>query len=229
MYFWKCWRDTRSFFVVAVIIAAVMMPVAAAVCKGTGLLEDFGPSAFLSTFGLLGMVTALGVGAVGASEEFADKTVYFLFTKPRSRAYFVWAGWAVGCFEVLLISLVNLAVGWAVLARHATNPANSGLFGSITAHQIVSNFILFVYVYCASYALTALLRNGLKGIGASMVFVFGFPLFAVAIRWRWKIALPVPVDRIGTLPLVSSDLIWMIIALLFVFTAQLIVERAEIR
>jgi len=38
MYFWKCWRDTRSFFIVFLIIAAIVMPVAAVVCLGTPLV-----------------------------------------------------------------------------------------------------------------------------------------------------------------------------------------------
>jgi hypothetical protein len=53
MYFWKCWRDTRPFFIVFLMIAAAMMPAAAVVCVGTGLLEEFGTSAVLSTFALI--------------------------------------------------------------------------------------------------------------------------------------------------------------------------------
>jgi ABC-type transport system involved in multi-copper enzyme maturation permease subunit len=97
MYFWKCWRDTRSFFIVFAIIAAVVMPVAAVVCVGTGLLENFGAEAFRSTFALIIMFVALALGALCASEEFAGSTIHFLFTKPRTRAYFLWTGWAVGC------------------------------------------------------------------------------------------------------------------------------------
>jgi hypothetical protein len=232
MYFWKCWRDTRSLFFILLIIAAVIMPVAAVVCVGTGLLEEFGISAILSTFGLLGMVAALGLGVLGASEEFAEKTVQFLFTKPRTRAYFVWAGWAVGCIELLLIALVNLSVGWVTLSRYTRNPFHSTLFGSTTPQHIVDSMvgglILFLFVYSLTYALTALLRNGLKGLGASMGIIFGLPFFAVAIRWRWKIDVPIPANHIGTLPVMISNVIWILVALLFVFGAQLALERAEI-
>jgi hypothetical protein len=38
MYFWKCWRDTRSFFIAFVIIAATVVPITALVCMGTGLI-----------------------------------------------------------------------------------------------------------------------------------------------------------------------------------------------
>ncbi len=231
MYFWKCWRDSRSLFVILAIIAAVIMPVAALVSVGTKLLEQFGTSAFLSTFGLFGMLSSLALGTLVASEEFADKTVQFLFSKPRSRAYFVWTGWAVGCLELLLIALVNLSAGWLTLSRYA-NPFHSTLFGSTTGHDIVTNIIdsliLFLFVYCLTFALTALLRNGLKGLGASMAIAFGLPYFAMAVRWRWKVDVPIPTNHIGALPLVISNGVWILVALLFVLAAQLVVERTEI-
>jgi ABC-type transport system involved in multi-copper enzyme maturation permease subunit len=207
------------------------MPVAALVSVGTKLLEQFGISAFLSTFGLFGMLSSLALGTFVASEEFADKTVQFLFSKPRSRAYFIWAGWAVGCLELLLIALVNLSAGWLTLSHYA-NPFHSTLFGSTTGHDIVTNIIdgliLFLFVYCLTFALTALLRNGLKGLGASMAITFGLPCFAIAVRWRWKVDMPIPTNHIGGLPIVISNGVWILVALLFVFAAQLVVERTEI-
>jgi hypothetical protein len=231
MYFWKCWRDTRSLFVILLIIATVIMPVAAWVSVGTKLVEEFGTSAFLSTFGLLGMGAALGLGALMASEEFADKTVQFLFSKPRSRRYFLWAAWAVGYAELLLIAMVNLLVGWVTLS-HYGNPFHSTLFGSIAAREIVGSIvgslILFLYAYCLTYALTTFLRSGLKGLGASMAIIFGLPFLSIAVRWRWKIDLPIPTNHIGSLPSSLSNGVWILIALLFVFGAQFVVERTEI-
>ena len=228
MYFWKCWRDTRSFFVVFLIIAAIVMPVAAIVCLGTHLVEDFGTSAFSATFALILMAVALGLGAIGAIHEFAEKTAHFLFTKPRSRAYFVWVGWAVGFAELLAIATVNFLAGWVTLSRFTKNPSHSAVFGSMTAHAIIDPLLFCFWAYCLTYSLTVLLRNGLKGLGASMGILFGFPLFAVAIRWRWHINLPLPPDPIGTLPVAISSIIWILIAMLFVLAAQLVVERTEI-
>jgi hypothetical protein len=231
MYFWKCWRNSRSLFVILAIIAAMIMPVAALVSVGTKLIEQFGTSAFLSTFGLFGMLSSLALGTLVASEEFADKTVQFLFSKPRSRAYFVWMAWAVGCLELLLIAIVNLSAGWLTLS-HYTNPFHSTLFGSTTGQEIVTNIInsliLFLFVYCLTFALTALLRNGLKGLGASMAITFGLPFFAIAVRWRWKIDMPIPTNHLGALPPVISNGVWIFLALVFVLVAQFVVERTEI-
>jgi hypothetical protein len=228
MYFWKCWRDTRSFFIVFLIIAAIVMPVAAVVCLGTQLVEDFGTTAFSTTFALILMAVALGLGAIGAIHEFADKTTHFLFTKPRSRAYFVWAGWAVGFAELMAIATVNLFAGWATLSRFTKNPSHSPIFGSMTAHMLLDPLIFCLWAYCLTYSLTVLLRNGLKGLGASMGILFGFPLFAVAIRWRWHIDLPLPPNAIGSLSLAISSIIWVLVAMLFVLAAQFVVERTEI-
>jgi hypothetical protein len=228
MYFWKCWRDTRSFFVVFLIIAAIVMPVAAVVSLGTHLVEDFGPSAFLDTFGLILMAVALGLGAIGASHEFAENTAHFLFTKPRSRAYFVWVGWAVGFAELLAVAAVNILVGWATLSHYGKNPLHSTVLGSMKTVQLGSILIYGLYIYCLTYSLTTVLRNGLRGIGASLAIIVGLPYIAIAIRWRWHINLPLPTDTIGRLPVAISGSIWILVAMLFVLAAQFLVERTEI-
>ncbi len=228
MYFWKCWRDTRSFFIAFLIIAAAVIPVTALVCTGTGLMRDFGRDAASSTFGLLMTVITLGLGAIGAVHEFADKAVHFLFTKPRSRAYFVWVGWVVGCIEVLAIAVVNLLAGGVTLAFYSRGPFWSALFGALKGFDVVGISIYGAFVYGQTYSLTAVLRNGLRGLGASLGATTGLWAFAAALWARWRVHLPIPPDRIGSLPMAVSDGVWILVALLYVFGAQLHVERAEI-
>jgi ABC-type transport system involved in multi-copper enzyme maturation permease subunit len=228
MYIWKCWRDTRAFFLVFLIIAALVMPVAAVVCVGTHLLEDFGTGAFLSTFALILTLVSLGLGAIGAIHEFAENTAQFLFTKPRSRRYFVWAGWAVGCVELLAVALVNFVAGCLTLAHYGKHPLRPALLGPVRLQDIVGALIYGLLVYALTYSLTAILRNGLKGLGASMGITIGIQAIAAAMRVRWNLNVPMPAEHLGSLPLVISNVVWILPALLFVFAAQLIVERAEI-
>jgi ABC-type transport system involved in multi-copper enzyme maturation permease subunit len=228
MYFWKCWRDTRSFALVFLVMAAAAMPITALVSKGMNLQEGFGPGAFLSTFALILFVVALGLGTIGAIQEFTDKTAHFLFTKPRPRFYFVWAGWVVGCAELLAIALMNLLTGWLTLAHYGKSPLWSVLFGLLKKQNIGGVLLYTLFVYCLTYAMTVVLRNGLKGLGASMGIIMGLAVIAAAIRARWQVDVPIPVEHIGSLPMVASNLIWISVALLFVFAAQLVVERAEI-
>lgn len=224
MYFWKCWRDTRAFFIALAVISAATTPVSAALIVGTGLHDGFGRSIFISTVAFILLVVALGLGAIGAVQEFTDKTAHFLFTKPRSRAYFVWAGWAVGCIEFLVIILVNLLSGWLTVAHYSkvpVRPAFVGLFKMQDIGLIISTLILF----SLTYSMTAVLRNGLKGLGASLGTVMLFQAVANAMRLRWNFDI---IQLIGKLPLLVSSAGWVVLALLFVFAAQLVVARAEI-
>jgi ABC-type transport system involved in multi-copper enzyme maturation permease subunit len=228
MYIWKCWRDTRSFFLAFLIIAAAAIPVTAMVCKKTGLVQVFGRDAVVSTFGLLMTVIALGLGSIGAIHEFADKAVHFLFTKPRSRAYFVWAGWAVGCAEIMAIAIVNLAAGAATLALLRGDRSWSALAGSLRGFDADNIVIYGLFYYALTYSLTAVLRNGLKGLGASMATMTGYLYGANALHKLWNINVPIPTIRIGNLPMAVSYGFWAVVALSFVFGAQIVVERAEI-
>jgi len=228
MYFWKCWRDTRSFALVFLVIAAAAMPVTAVVGKGTNLQQGFGPGVFLSTFALMLFVVALGLGAIGAIQEFTDKTAHFLFTKPRPRRYFVWAGWVVGSGELLTIALVNLLAGWLTLAHYSENPSWSVLSGLLKKQDIVGVLTYTVFIYCLTYSMTVVLRSGLKGLGASMGITFGLQATQIALRMRWNIKVPLPPLPIGGLPIIVSTIVWVLVALLVVFAAQLVVERAEI-
>jgi hypothetical protein len=208
--------------------AAIVMPVAALVCKGTGLVEEFGASALQGTFPLILLAVALGLGAIGAIHEFGDKTAHFLFTKPRTRAYFVWVSWSVGFGELLAIAGVNFLAGWLTLLRFSKNPLHSPVFGTVPSQQFVDALIMAIYTYSLAYSLTAVLRSGLKGLGAALGIVFGLPFLAIAVHWRWHINLPIPTSPIGHLSLVASDLTWILIALLFVFSAQIAIERGEV-
>lgn len=229
MYFWKCWRDTRAFFVAFLIIAAAVIPLAALVCNGTGIMQEgFGKDAVVSTLGLLMTVITLGLGAIGAIHEFSDKAAHFLFTKPRSRAYFVWVGWSVGCMEVLGIAAVNLLAGSATLAYYHPGHFLSSLIDALKGFDIAGIFIYGAFVYGQTYALTAVLRSGLKGLGASLGAWMGLSAIAAALWTRWRVHMPVPPDRIGSLPILISDAVWILIAVLFVFGAQLVVERTEV-
>jgi len=191
-------------------------------------MRDAGMTAVSGTFGLLMLLVALGLGAIGATHEFAEQATHFLFTKPRSRQYFVWAGWSVGCIEVLTIAAVSLVASWVTLALHGISPFSPPLFGSIDERNMVEIFLVSLFVYALTYSLTAVMRSGLKGLGASMGIMTAISVLSVAVRVQWGIHMPIPVQRIASLPLAASYVVWMSIALFFVYAAQVAMERAEI-
>ena len=228
MYLWKCWRETRLFCIVFLSIAAAVMPFAAALTMGTHLLEEFGRPAFDFTLASILMGTSLWLGAIGALHGFDDKTVQFLFTKPRRRAYFVWMGWAVGCVELLVIGLVNLFVGWLTLSRYTSHALISEVFGSLAIQDYVIILARSLLIYTTTYAFTAVLRNGVNGLGASLGSWCVYGLLALSVRWRWNIHVPFPFERMGSLPPGISNLLWMVVGLCFVLAGQVVVERAEV-
>ncbi|MGA8230695.1 MAG: hypothetical protein WB795_04360 [Candidatus Acidiferrales bacterium] len=204
------------------------MPVIGLASRGTNVMREVGWTAVPATFGLVTMVAALGLGAVGATHGFAEQATHFLFTKPRSRLYFVWVGWLVGCMEVLNIAAVSALTSWATLAVYGIRPFRAPLFGSIEEWNMVEMLLFGLFVYALTYSLTAILRNGLKGLGGSMGILTAINAFGVLMRVRWNIHLPIPVQKIGSLPLAASYIVWMSIALLFVYAAQVAMQRAEI-
>ena len=228
MYLWKCWRDTRSFFVAFLIIAAAAIPVTAVVCKGTGLMHDFGADAVSATYGLLMTIITLGLGAIGAIHEFSDKSIHFLFTKPRSRAYFVWGGWVLGCAEVVAISLVNLTAGGLTLAAYSSDRFWPAFFHALGKLPVMDILLYGLVHYGMTYSLTAVLRSGLKGLAASMAVMTGYWNFAALLHKLWNINVPVPAERIANLPVTASYCLWALLAAFLVFGAQRIVERAEV-
>ena len=227
MYLWKCWRDTRTLFIVSLIVALIVMPVSVMVL-GTGLLTDSGLAAVSSTLFLITSLMALGLGALGASEQFDDRTVHFLYTKPRRRAYFVWVNWGVGCAELSVVAVVNILVGWVVLVRYAKTSAKVGLWELVHGQPVAGILIYCLLIYCLTYSLTAMLRNGLRGLGASIVGASLCQAVAILLRARWQLRVPMPAEQIGSLPPVISGIIWTLLALSFVLAAQLVVERAEV-
>jgi hypothetical protein len=228
MYLWKCWRDTRSFYIAFLVVAATAIPVIAFASAGTNIMRDMGMVAVSGTFGLIMMVTGLGLGALGAAHEFAEEGTHFLFTKPRSRLYFVWAGCSVGCMEILSIAVVYLVASCATLALCGIRPFRSPLLGSLEERNMAEMLLFALFAYALTYSLTAALRNGLKGLGGSMGILTGINAFGVLMRVRWNVHVPIPVERIGSLPLAASYLVWMSVALFFVYAAQVAIERAEI-
>ena len=223
MYLWKCWRETRFFCTVFLIIAVAIMPVIAAVSAGTHFMEEFGRAALTTALSSIFVGMALWLGVIGALHGFDDKTVQFLFTRPRSRASFVWIGWAVGLVELLVVGFVNLFAGWLTLSRYTRMSSED--FG---AQDFAFIFVLSLMVYSITYAFTAVLRNGVNGLGASMGCGIAYDVLVAALRLRWNIKIPLPAERMQSLPPGVSNLLWMVIGLCFVVAAQVIVERAEV-
>jgi ABC-type transport system involved in multi-copper enzyme maturation permease subunit len=200
-------------------------PVTAALGVDTGLMNGFGRTVFIPTLGVVTVFVALGLGTICAIQEFTDKTAHFLFTKPRSRKYFVWAGWAVGCAEYSAIVLANIFAGWLTLYHYGKGPFKLALIGEVKIQNIAAVFISGLVIFSLTYAFTAALRNGLKGLGASMGTLMIFQSVIVGVHLRWNVDLDQLVWKLSP---TIRDVGWILLALLLVFATQLVIDRAEI-
>jgi hypothetical protein len=130
MYLWKCWRESRLFFV----LSAALFVVFGALTIETGVLHDFNPH----HFGVLASLAALLIvacavvwyfGQTGLGRHFHQNAGDFLFTRPRSRRYFVWSEWGFGMFSALLLTAllgIWFLVGGYLPTVHVTHTVMTG-------------------------------------------------------------------------------------------------------
>jgi hypothetical protein len=241
MYTWKCWRDTRSRFIISLIIVAVVCFAFAAISARQGSLilgpngrqvEALGMQGILC---LIMLIAALTLGGKTIGNEFKEQTSGFLLTRPRRRRYWVWTCWAVGVCELSGVVLFGVAGSFAGL---------SFLFGHVYTWRwfATSLFMLVgaVAVYSLAYFLTVLARSGEPGVTGGVIFVIidTMLLPSAFLFWHVRTFLSVSVLNLMmaggewatshnmTFPL-GKLLLWTLFALAFPLAAQLLLERAE--
>jgi hypothetical protein len=228
MYLWKCWRDTRWYLLVFLAIAATAMPLSAFASHGGTAMLDAGSLALRGWFVMIVTAVAYALGTLCAIQEFTDKTAHFLFTKPRSRSYFVWVSWLVGLTELVLVVVVTFSVGWLVLRHYGVSAFSSNPVAIVSRRDYLEAIVYACFAYALTFALAVICRNGLKGLGASLGLMAGYVGVVDLFLIRWHIMLPIPPRPLWQLSLEMSSVIWLFVALGFVLLAQTVVDRAEI-
>ena len=135
MYLWKCWRDTR------VVLAASLLCIGALfvfVLRQNLVLDHRAPFERLPTiFPFLLSIQAFPLsfvawllGFFGVGRDLGERSGSYLFTRPRSRAYFVWCDWGVGMALLLpIVALLTLVFG--VLLHRIIVALGDPLHGSV--------------------------------------------------------------------------------------------------
>jgi ABC-type transport system involved in multi-copper enzyme maturation permease subunit len=248
MYFWKCWRDTRTRFILFLILVmgiSVPFTIIAARPGGFANFERGGPpsdvahlwswvaTAVLGGFvSLIAVLAGLMLAPSGIGEEYREQTLAFLFTRPRSRRYLAWACWSVGACELLAVVVAGVVASFAALTY---------VSGYVyTWRLLAATLPLFVggtAVYSMSYLLTVLARSGEKAINYGMGIVL-ISLFLPVVEQYWRLPSSSFVAfmfagcawvtaPIKTFP--SGELIfYLVLALAFPAIAQLILQRREV-
>ncbi len=268
MYLWKCWRDTRlSFFIYLTLsVAAALLWLVGANPHTHKIAMKASPSETLWLLFVVGAVIfgAIFAGAIGITlgsrnigADLATGSAEFLLTRPRSRQYFVWAGWTVGVVEILTLlgvtALVALAalyfqggpvwhqipagIGAEPLDRTSAAPDLGRLLFSVVRFPllIASAVLTTMVMYGLTYLLTVLTRSGQRAIAYTFAIVLSYSMIgSVLARWI-GVSLPVltfylvdPHARQSWhLSPMFQLVLWSICAIAFPLAAQFVLEKAE--
>ena len=248
MYIWKCWRDSRSRFILFLIVGVAFCVLFTIILARPGGTTDFqrgGPAsgvlhlwsfvaeAVLGMFcSLITLFAALTLAVPSIGQEFKERTLGFLLTRPRRRKYWVWTSWAVGAcdlFGVIFLAVVGTFVTLSFLSGYV-----------YTWRLLAATLFLFVgaaTVYSLTYLLTVLTRSGEQGVSYGMgILVIDLLLPIAGHIWHVRLSSVGSFILAGcewaTSPTLAFPLgkfvIYTVVALAFPLAAQLVLERAEV-
>ncbi len=239
MYLWKCWRDTRSTFLVflgsILAVGALGAYVAfdpfgwvAASPREVQNVWSVTSDAFLTTCLFLVPLLGFVFGAIGVGKEFEKGTLPFLLTRPLARHNLVWSSWAVGFAEILLLVIASV-LQLRFLHSRLAHPFETRMFRDILIFAVVASVI-----YGVTFLMTILARSERKGMNLGVATVVGYTGLQLWVAFGFGIELP------GFWALYSklsgsftpipwlTLLAWFGVATAFVLVAQLWFQRVEV-
>jgi ABC-type transport system involved in multi-copper enzyme maturation permease subunit len=247
MYVWKCWRDSRSRFIVSVIalLALCVFFTYMEAKFAFGMIGAAPPSSVSQTWShatsfvlggvasLFTLLCGLVMGASGPGEEFKERTADFLLVRPRRRSYWIWTGWFVGVLELSAMVFLAGATTFGTLIY---------LTGHVQTWRPLATAVPLAIggavAYGLTYFMTVVARNGQQGLTYGFgIFFINLLLPAAAIYYRNFHPPSVLEFMLGACKWVAgtsrafptgSLVLWIAVALAFPFAAQLLLERAEV-
>jgi hypothetical protein len=179
MYLSKQWRESRIISIIAALALALALFLAVKGNIAIGSLNDqrapqqglgmvFVPLFYLEAI-LIAFWGWLAAG-IGVGKNLGEESGSFLFTRPRSRAWFLWHDWGFAMAQIAIITLlVNLIVGFLLtrflvhLRAPATiqlTPEGPALPVSILMALIGVGVLLFAgLIYGLTYLCTVLIKR----------------------------------------------------------------------
>jgi hypothetical protein len=253
MYLWKCWRDTRIVLVASLLCVGVLF--VSIVSKDIVLpnapferLSGILPFALTIQAFPISFVAWL-LGSFGVGRDLGERSGSYVFTRPKSRAYFVWCDWGVGMAQLLpIVALLNLVLG--ILLHRILVAVGDPLHGSVLiagrpvtlAFIVWSNFgaayLLAGLVFSLTYFSTVVAKHA-KGLIYGAGVLVGYLFLEMIVPHYWPgIHLPNLVlqefirSRLEVRAISSylgvSAVIRAGIILMFPFAAQFVLQRIDL-
>jgi hypothetical protein len=246
MYIWKRWRDTEIPFFLSLAFSLMLTNSFSLWSREDVLLNIVRLWTGLAT--PIGIFVGLFIGSRSIGTDIGGGSGDFTVTRPRSRRYFIWMGWAVGVIEIFVVLAITTLYAAGVLFhedgsfwRHLPATAQFGQQQLVVVDiplLIASVTVFTIVVYSAVYLASVLTRR--SGVAAIVAFGFIGAYQVIGNRLGWGYnhlpeLLVTPYYEVSPhhfeymhATAIHGLIAWIICAFLFPFVAQLVFERSEI-
>ena len=258
MYLWKQWRESRIISGIGLLglLLLLMLVVKATLKIGDGHPEGNDARAFPVMFIALFYIESVLIAfwawlaaSIGVGKNLGEGSGSFLFTRPRSRAWFLWNDWGFGMAQlVIIILLANLMMGWLLhriqMLMHLSGGVSFSRYDNPIPMVLVllligSGALLFSgLVFSLTYFFSIVTKRMSGVIIGAGVFVGYIVLRLLIAHYYPSIQLPSPIPNLFNFSHQSfnglsshlglSILARGVVVLLFPLAAQVILDRSEI-
>lgn len=187
---------------------------------------------------MAGLWSALIFGATSVGREYGAGGIGFVLTRPESRRRVVWHEWALAVSEIGII-LSMFYAGALPFVLYA-----SPQYVRLTAIPAMLLFGVLAVAACLcglTQFLTLLTGSSMKGLSAAIAVALFYYFLPSALDVWWHIHWPERVQELSLsvlglyilwnrnrLPIVEVTAIWMLVALIFPFLSQWLIEHREV-
>ena len=240
------WRDTLREFSFALSFSLSLLPLWFIIYSNPSSGGDtaLAIGRMWQYFGVLaGVLAGMPIGSPGMGANTGAVSSDFVFTRPLSRKYLAWMGWAIGVVEVFAIIaamiLITAGLLWYQQGFYWWYWPPNGQQGLVLdiPLQLASVPVFALVVYTATYFASVLTRR--RSIAITLTLGLGAVYQLVASKVAWAHAhlpeiLVTPYHDVLTphlhyvMAALGGMILWIICAFLFVYAAQLVFERSEL-
>jgi hypothetical protein len=251
MYLWKYWRESRITFAVGMALIGLMLWEVLKIHVGTVMQDPNGGGQIRDNQIYLLLAAgltlpfaffALKFGSFGVGRDLGEGSGSFLFSRPRSRAFFVWTDWGFGMAQLLL--LVLAANGVLALAAYRIagggGPISVGgkpvPMACIFVLHCIAGLLLIGLLLGLTYFSSVLAKN--RGVLLALGVVLAFYIAKAVLKYKWSITLPdltltefsmTPQGPPGFAKNLGLEIaLRTAVALAFPFAAQLLLQQRDV-
>jgi hypothetical protein len=258
MYLSKQWREGRIISGIGLLgLLLLLMLVVKANLKidsghGFGNQPGAFPLMFIALFYIESVLIAFWAwlaASIGVGKNLGEDTGSFLFTRPRSRAWFLWNDWGFGVAQLaIIIVLANLMMGWLLHRIQKLMHISGGVTFSWQDNPIPIVLVLLLIGFGALlfsglvFSLTyffSIVTKRMSGVIIGAGVLVGYVVLRLLIAHYYpSIQLPDPIPNLFNFDhqrfsglsghLAISLAIRAAIILAFPVAAQIILDRSEI-